>query len=123
MRTQNARPVKLTPVDEDSRGRHGVTDLGDHGRLDAVYDQNLFRLHVKRERSSAYWFAASLWGICGLVIGACLGAYLTFSIYTGIAPTVRDNIVAGAAIDEARTTVNNRPSLVDQEVNPSSSNP
>jgi hypothetical protein len=121
MRTQNARPVKLTPVDEEHRGR--LADLGEQGRMDALFDQNLFRMHVRRERSSAYWFAASIWGICGLVIGACMGAYMMYVAYVGITPTVRENLVAGAAINDARDTVNRRPSLVDQATNPSQSEP
>jgi hypothetical protein len=98
MRTQNARPVKLTPVDEE-RGRL-VTDLSDHTRMDAIYDQNLFRLQIRRERSSAYWFAATIWGICGLVIGACLGAYMMYVASVSTMPTALDAIAKGAAYNE-----------------------
>jgi hypothetical protein len=117
MRTQNARPVRLTPVDEE-RGRQ-VSDLGDAGRMDALFDQNLFRLHVRRERSSAYWFAAAIWGVCGLVIGACLGAYMMYVAQIATIPITRDTLVQGQAMRDAADTVNSRPSLVD----PSRSNP
>lgn len=110
MRSQGSRGARLTPVDDDPRARV-VAEPAQNGRVEALFDQNLFRIHVNRERSSAFWMAASIWGVAGLVIGACLGAYMMFVAYTGMTPTVRDNLMAGAAMDEARDTVNSRPSL------------
>jgi hypothetical protein len=110
MRSQGGRTVKINPVDD-------VHELPDRGRVEALFDQNLFRMQIQRERSAAFWFAGSLFGVSGLVIGACLGAYMMFVAYTGLSAPVRDNIIAGAAIDDARNTVNNRDSLVDREMN------
>jgi hypothetical protein len=42
---------------------------------------------------------------------------MMYVAYTGLSAPVRDNIIAGAAIDDARNTVNNRESLVDRELN------
>jgi len=113
MRSQGGRTVKMSVAEEAQRG----PDISDRGRVEALFDQNLFRLHIQRERSSAFWFAASIWGVSGLLIGACLGAYMMFAAYTGMSPMVRENLIAGAAMDEARTTVNNRDSLVHEEMN------
>jgi hypothetical protein len=115
MRTQGGRGARLTPVDDEPRAR-AIEPAG--GRVEALFDQNLFRIHVNRERSSAFWMAASIWGVGGLVIGACLGAYMMFVAYTGMTPTVRDNLMSGMAIREARDTVNSRPALTDGQPNP-----
>lgn len=116
MRSQGSRGARLTPVDDEPRAR--VMDNPVGGRVEALFDQNLFRMHVNRERSSAFWMAASIWGVGGLVIGACLGAYMMFVAYTGMTPTVRDNLMSGMAIREARETVNARPSLTDGQPAP-----
>ena len=82
-------------------------------------DQKLFHQRIKSERASAYWFAASLWGVTGLVLGALLGVYMT-SWCKPAPPTIwRDNFIAGAATDEARDTVNDRPSLLPSGSRPS----
>lgn len=109
MRSRGGRTIKVNPVDDDPQ----VQDHPERGRIEALFDQNLFRMHVRRERSSAYWFAATLWGVSGLALGAILGGFMTFLVITGSADTIRNNLIAGAAMDEARETVNNRPSLVD----------
>jgi len=116
MRSQGGRTVKINPV-EDVRNEVNDRLRGGDGRAEALFDQNLFRMHIQRERAAAFWFAASVWGVSGLVIGACLGAYMMFVAYTGMTPTVRDNITAGMSIENARQTVESRPSLVDDEVN------
>jgi hypothetical protein len=108
MRSKGGRTIKLNPVDED----HQVTDHPARAGLEAIMDQKLFAQRIKSERASAYWFAASLWGVTGLVLGAILGGFMTFMVYTGAAPTVRDNLMAGAAMDAARDSVNSRPGLL-----------
>ncbi len=102
------RTIKLNPVDEDR-----VTDHPDRHRMVALEDRNLFNLRIKSERASAYWFAASLWGVSGLVMGAILGVYITLAVQQGSADVWRDNFIAGAAADAARESVDRRPSLVD----------
>lgn len=112
MRSKGTRTIK--PVDED----HQVHDHPARAGLEAIMDQKLFHQRIKSERSAAYWFAASLWGVSGLAIGAMLGVFLTILVQTGSMPLIRDNMVAGAAIGEARDTVNNRPSLLPGENEP-----
>jgi hypothetical protein len=108
MRSKGTRTIK--PVDED----HQVHDHPARAGLEALMDQKLFHQRIKSERASAYWFAASLWGVTGLALGALLGVFLTITVQTGSTPLIRDNIIAGAAMDEARDSVNRRaPVLVD----------
>lgn len=114
MRNRGGRPIKVSPVDEDPH----VQDHPDRGRIEALFDQNLFRMHIRRERSSAYWFAASLWGLSGLVMGAILGGYMMYQAYMGLSKPVRDNIIGGMAVDQARDSVNNRPPIIDPQANP-----
>jgi hypothetical protein len=117
MRSRGSRPIQVNPVEEEPRARQ-VTDHPDRGRLEAIMDQKLFWQRIRSERSSAYWFAASVWGVGGLVAGALLGGYMMFQAYVGLTEPVRDTLVQGQAIREATQSVNNRPSLVDREVNP-----
>lgn len=114
MRNKGSRTISVSPVDDEPKGRQ-VIDMPERGRIEALFDQNLFRMHIKRERSSAYWFAASLWGVGGLVIGAMLGGYMMFQAYVGLTGPVRDTLVQGQVIRAATDSVNNRPSLVDQQ--------
>jgi len=117
---KGGRTIKLSPVDEAQ-----VTDHPDRHRMVALEDRNLFNQRIKSERSSAYWFAASLWGVTGLVLGAILGVYITLAVQQGSADVWRDNFIAGAAADAARDTVDGRPSLVnpDRQSPPPAQNP
>lgn len=104
MRSKGGKTIRLNPVDED----HQVTDHPARAGLEAIMDQKLFAQRIKSERAAAYWFAASLWGVTGLALGAMLGVFLTILVQTGSVPLIRDNMIAGAAMDEARDSVNNR---------------
>lgn len=106
MRSKGTRTIKS--VDED----HQVTDHPARAGLEALMDQKLFHQRIRSERASAYWFAASLWGVTGLVLGALLGGFMMFQAYVGLTPPVRDTLVQGQAIREATESVNNRPSLL-----------
>jgi hypothetical protein len=109
MRTKGGgRTIKLSPVDED----HQIHDHPDRGRLEALMDQKLFLQRIRSERASAYWFAASLWGVTGLVLGALLGGFMMFQAYVGLTPPVRDTLVQGQAIREATQSVNSRDPLL-----------
>ena len=104
------RTIKLNPVDDD----HQITDHPARAGLEAIMDQKLFHQRIKSERSAAYWFAASLWGVTGLVLGAMLGGFMMFQAYVGLTPPVRDTLVQGQAIRAATDSVNSRaPVLVD----------
>lgn len=114
MRSKGGRTIKLSPVDED----HQVTDHPDRGRLEALMDQKLFHQRIRSERASAYWFAASLWGVTGLVLGALLGGFMMFQAYVGLSDPVRETLVQGQAIEAARDTVNNRPPVLSDPSRP-----
>ncbi|MFT3728513.1 MAG: hypothetical protein QM759_11870 [Terricaulis sp.] len=103
MANNRGRTIKLNPVDEGQ-----VTDHPARANLEAIMDQKLFHQRIRSERSSAYWFAASLWGVTGLVLGGILGVFLTMMVQTGSVPFIRDNIIAGSAIDAARHSVDSR---------------
>lgn len=115
MRSRGARTIQVNPVDEEPRAAapRTVADHPDRGRMEAIMDQKLFWARIKSERSSAYWFAASLWGVGGLVVGALLGGYMILQTYKGLAPTIRETMVQGQAIQAAQESVNSRPSLID----------
>lgn len=106
--------VTVNPSRDDSH----VTDHPDRGRLEALMDQKLFYQRIKSERASAYWFAASLWGVTGLIMGAFLGVYITLAVQTGSADIWRENFIAGAAADAAQDSVNRRPSLLPSDTPP-----
>jgi hypothetical protein len=114
MRSKGGRTIKLNPVDDD----HQVTDHPARANLEAIMDQKLFAQRIKSERAAAYWFAASLWGVTGLIMGAILGVYITLSVQNGSADIWRDNFIAGTATEAARDSVNNREPVLDRNSNP-----
>ena len=114
MRSKGGRTIKLNPVDED----HQIHDHPARAGMEAIMDQKLFHQRIKSERASAYWFAASLWGVTGLALGALLGVFLTIAVQTGSTPLIRDNIIAGAAMDEARDSVNSREPVLPSDPTP-----
>lgn len=75
-------------------------------------EEKLLRDQFRRERSSAYWFAASTWGIAGLVIGACAGAYMMYVASVATLPVAQDAISRGMAMQEIQTQAERRPSLM-----------
>jgi hypothetical protein len=81
MRSKGTRTIK--PVDED----HQIHDHPARAGLEAIMDQKLFHQRIKSERASAYWFAASLWGVTGLILGAFLGVYITLAVQQGSGAT------------------------------------
>lgn len=114
MRSKGGRTIKLNPVDDD----HQIHDHPARAGLEAIMDQKLFHQRIKSERSSAYWFAASLWGVTGLILGVILGVYMTMVVQTGSADVWRDNFIAGAAADAAQDSVNNRAPLLPADNTP-----
>ena len=111
MRSKGGRTIKLNPVDDD----HQVTDHPARAGLEALMDQKLFHQRIRSERASAYWFAASLWGVTGLVLGALLGGFMMFQAYVGLSDPVRETLVQGQAIEAARDTVNNRAPMLNPD--------
>lgn len=84
---------------------------------DPLFEEKLLRAQFKRERSSAYWFAASTWGISGLVIGACMGAYMMYVASIATLPVAQDAISRGMAMQEIQRQSEGRPSLLDPQRN------
>jgi hypothetical protein len=115
MATKGGRTIRLTPVDENTH----ITDHPARSGMEALTDQKLFAQRIRSERASAYWFAASLWGVTGLALGAAMGVILTLMVQDNsegrIAERTRDNIVTGMAVQDANDTVRDRPSLLSDE--------
>jgi len=114
MRSKGGRTVNITPVDEEPRARV-LHDLNERGgtRMEALFDQNMFKMHIRRERSSAYWFAASLWGMSGLILGAILGATVMFTSMRAAVPVASDAMNLAVAQERARNEVDQRHTAAD----------
>lgn len=119
MRGQNARgSTPLAPVDDDKRNVHTLQARA----YDPQFEEQLLRLQFKRERSSAYWFAASTWGIAGLIIGACMGAYMMYVATVATLPTAVNAVTQGMAVQEIQRQGETRPNLLDQSGPPPATN-
>lgn len=114
--------AKLTPVDADSHQALRPVEL-DTRRYDPMFEERLLRAQFKRERSSAYWFAASTWGIAGLVLGACMGAYMMYAATVATLPTAVTAVTQGMAVSAIRGESDTRHNLIDGEPRRPSSAP
>ena len=103
---KSGKTIRLNPVDED----HQVHDHPARANLEAIMDQKLFAQRIKSERSSAYWFAASLWGVTGLILGGILGAYMMFVAMDSSLPLASEAVSRGMAVEQARQRVDDRES-------------
>ncbi len=108
----SSRGARLTTVDGDPKIRP-VHEL-EARHYDPMFEEKLLRAQFKRERSSAYWFAASTWGIAGLVIGACLGAYMMYVATVATLPTAVNAVTQGMAVQEIQRQADQRPNLMEQ---------
>ncbi|MES1199167.1 MAG: hypothetical protein ABUS48_04220 [Pseudomonadota bacterium] len=111
------RKGEITPVDEEFRGT-AVQDHPERGRIEALFDQNLFRLQLRRERSAAFWMAATIWGTGGLIIGALIGGYMMYSAYVGLSDPVRRNIMDGMVVRTATSQANDHELSLGDPQNP-----
>lgn len=115
MRSKGSRTIKLNPVDED----HQIHDHPARANLEALMDQKLFAQRIRSERASAYWFAASMWGVTGLVLGGILGAYMMFVAMDSSLPLASEAVTRGMAVEQARQSVDRRePLLTDPQDQP-----
>ena len=101
MRSKGGKTIRLGADNDD----HQVTDHPARDRMVALEDRNLFNQRIKSERSSAYWFAASLWGVSGLVLGGMLGAYMMFVAMDSSLPLASEAVSRGMAVEQARQSV------------------
>ncbi|MDZ4691160.1 hypothetical protein [Terricaulis sp.] len=110
---RKAGTKNIRPVDEDHQQVH---EHPDRQRMVALEDRNLFNMRIKSERASAYWFAASVWGVTGLVLGGILGAFMMYVAMDSSLPLASEAVTRGMAVEQARQSVNNRaPMLVDPD--------
>jgi len=72
---------------------------------DSAQDDRWLQHQLRRERSAAYWFAASKWGFLGLVLGLCLGAFMMYVATVSTLPIAQDAIARGQTIQDAREAV------------------
>jgi hypothetical protein len=105
---RKAGTKNIRPVDDE----HQVHEHPDRQRMVALEDRNLFNMRIKSERASAYWFAASLWGVTGLVLGGILGAYMMYVAMDSSLPLASEAVTRGMAVEQARQSVNNREPLL-----------
>ena len=96
---------KIMPVDEDFMRRQA-----EHQQ--AIDQDRQMQRFLSRERSSAYWFAATKWGILGLVIGIFLGG---IGMYYASISTIG---MAQEAISKGEIIANLRRESADKPVAP-----
>jgi hypothetical protein len=104
---KSGKTIRLNPVDEGQ-----VTDHPARANLEALMDQKLFAQRIKSERASAYWFAASLWGVTGLVMGGILGAFMMYVAMDSSLPLASEAVSRGMAVEQARQRVDDSERLL-----------
>jgi len=97
--------VRLTPVEEAS-GYETTKAAAQRGydvlaHPEASQEARAMRSLMRRERSSAYWFAAAKWGMGGLIMGMLMGASLMYVASVAQLPVAQDAVARGAAIAAA----------------------
>jgi hypothetical protein len=76
---------------------------------DLAAEARAMRTLMRRERSSAYWFAAAKWGMGGLLIGSVMGASLMYVASVAQLPVAQDAVARGAAIAAASNALRGEP--------------
>jgi len=103
MASHNSRGgARLAPVVEDDAKARNVHTLETRA-YDPMFEERLLRAQFARERSSAYWFAASTWGIAGLVAGACGGAYMMYVASVATLPVAQEAVARGMQLRDLQT--------------------
>jgi len=119
---RGARQVRLTPVDEPTgyetthASAHAPAQTQGSQRAydvlpahDAAAEARAMRSLMRRERSSAYWFAAAKWGMGGVVLGMVMGAGLMYVASVAQLPVAQDAVARGAAIAAASNALRGDP--------------
>ncbi len=99
MRSGGARTTRLATVDDEVR----IRPIDAAERRDMLLEERILRSQIQRERASAYWFAATKWGIAGLVAGICIGGYIMYVASVATLPLAQNALAQGAAIESARS--------------------
>ncbi|MGE0829549.1 MAG: hypothetical protein AB7O04_09375, partial [Hyphomonadaceae bacterium] len=85
-------------------------------RRELLLEERILRSQMQRERASAYWFAATKWGIAGLVAGICIGGYVMYVASVATLPLAQDALARGAAIHDARAQLEQASGLTREEL-------
>ena len=88
---------KIAAVDTDYRPR-----IDTEYERQIAHEERQWRSHVRRERSSAYWFAATKWGILGLVTGMILGGVGMFYASISTIDMAQEAVTKGAIVERLR---------------------
>jgi hypothetical protein len=94
----------------------------DYDRAASREDRD-WRSQVRRERSSAYWFAATKWGMLGLIIGMILGGGGMYVASIATLPMAQEALFKGAAMRDAQQRAENNPSELPRLTTPPESPP
>jgi len=68
----------------------------------SAQEEREWRAHLRRERSSAYWFAATKWGMLGLIGGMILGGLGMYFASTATIDLAQDAVTKGAIVERLR---------------------
>lgn len=107
--------VRLTPVEEAAGFETTKSTPANSRGYDVVANPDLasearaMRTLMRRERASAYWFAAAKWGMGGLVVGAFMGASMMYVASVAQLPVAQDAVARGAAIAAASNALRGEP--------------
>jgi hypothetical protein len=99
MRSTSARGTRLAPVDDEVRIR--PIDAGER-RDNMLLEERILRVQIQRERSSAYWFAATKWGMAGLIIGVLVGGAAVYFTTLAALPIAQSGLERAQIMEHAR---------------------
>jgi hypothetical protein len=68
----------------------------------SAQEEREWKAHLRRERSGAYWFAATKWGMLGLVSGMILGGLGMYYASTATLDLAQDAVTKGAIVERLR---------------------
>ena len=104
---QNGRRAKIAAVDLDYVQR--AHEPAYQEIIVAPQEDRQWKQHVRRERSSAYWFAATKWGMLGLVTGMLIGGggmYVATMGNLEIAQSALERAVLMRQVQDAHNSAN-----------------
>lgn len=102
----SGKRANLAPVDNSGGFRGAVSDP----ERQLSRDEREWRLLMRRERSGAYWFAATKWGMLGLVVGMILGGTGMYVASVATLPMAQEALFKGAAMRDAQQRAEDNPS-------------
>ena len=103
------------------RPKIAAVDMDYNRRVDVEperSDERHMRERVRRERSSAYWFAATKWGMLGLIVGMVLGGTGMYVASIATLPIAQEALFKGAAMRDAQQNAINDPATLPRLTTP-----